>query len=72
MPSLQQVHPRVQKALETDGKTCVLTLLMKDTIERDIKGIHIQTRYGVTRDFVHKISFGKRRSGGPKFSSKKQ
>ena len=70
MPSLQQVHPRVQKALETDGETHVLTLLMKDVIERGIKGIHIQTRYGVTRDFVHKIHFGKRRPGGPKISGK--
>ena len=54
MTSLQIVHPGVQKALETDGETHILTLLMKDAIERGIKGIHIQTRYGVTKDFVHK------------------
>ena len=70
MPSLQQVHSRVQKAIETDGETNVLTLLVKDALEKGMKGRYIQNNYGVTRDCIHKICFGKKRPGRPKSSNK--
>ena len=72
MPSLQQVHSGVQKAIEIDGETHVLICLVKDALEKGMKGRCIQNKYGVTRDFIHKIHFGKKRPGGPKSSNKNQ
>ena len=72
LPSLQQVHSGVQKAIETDGENHVLTLLVNDVLEKGMKGRHIQNKYGVTRDFIHKIHFGNKRPGGPKSSNKNQ
>ena len=46
MPSLQQVHTGIQKAIKVDRETHVLMLLMKDALEKHIKGMHIQNRYG--------------------------
>ena len=70
MLSLQQVHSKVQKAIAICGETHILTLLVKDALEKGMKGIHIQNRYGVIREFIHKIHFGKKRPGGPKSSNK--
>ena len=72
MPSLQQIHSGVQKAIEIDGETHVLMLLVKDALEKGMKGKHIQNKYNVSRDFIHKICFGKKRPGGPKTTNKKQ
>ena len=58
IPTLQQTH--------------VLTLLVKDALEKGMKGKHIQNKYNVSRDFVHKIHFGKKRPGEPKTNNKKQ
>ena len=72
IPSLQQIHAGVQKAIETDGETHMLTLLVKEALEKRIKGKHIQNKYNVSRDFIHKMQFGKKRLGRPKPNNKKQ
>ena len=72
MPSLQQIHSGVQKAVKIDGETHMLTLLVKDALEKGMKGKHIQNKYNINRDFIHKIHFRKKRLGGPKPSNKKQ
>ena len=41
MPTLQQIHSGIQKAIRVDGETHILTLLVKDALEKGIKGIHI-------------------------------
>lgn len=72
MLALQQIHPRVQKAIEIDGETYILTLLVKDALDKGMKSVHIQNKYNMSRDFIYKIHFGKKRTGGPKHSNKKQ
>ena len=72
MPSLQQIHAGVQKTMEIDGETHMLTLLVKDALEKGMKGKHIQNKYDVSRDFIYKTCFGKKRPGGPKHNNKKQ
>ena len=41
MPSLQQVPSAIQKAIRVDGETHILTLLVKDALEKGVKGKHI-------------------------------
>ena len=45
IPSLQQIHSEIQKAIEIDGETHVLTLLVKDALEKGMKGKHIKNKY---------------------------
>ena len=59
MPSLQQIHSGIQKVVEINGETHVLMLLVKDDLEKVVKGQHIQNKYNVSRDFIHKIHLGK-------------
>ena len=63
MPSLQQIHSRVQKSVEMYGETHVLMLLVKEALEIGMTGKHIQNKYNASRDFIHKIHFGKKRPG---------
>ena len=71
MPSLQQIRAGVQKDMEIDGETHMLTLLVKDALENGMKGKQIQNKYNISRDFIYRICYGTKRPGGPKPNNKK-